>query len=327
MEDSQLKPALPGIVFMGTPEFAVASLRAIHKAGYPVKGVVTSCDKPSGRGLKMHISPVKEYALEHKLPLAQPQKLKDPSFLELLRSWDADIFVVVAFRMLPEEVWAMPPLGTFNLHASLLPQYRGAAPINSAVMHGEKKTGVTTFFINHEIDQGRIIKYRETPIAHHETAGDVHDRLMQIGSELVVETIDAIQCGGIKGIDQQSIYPTGILKTAPKLFRQDCRIDWNKDAESLYHFIRGLSPFPSAWTEIVTEQGEAANVKIFFVAHTDKQVPGSPGGLLTDNKSYLTVITGRGTLQIERLQIQGKKVMPVADFLRGFTNLDQCRFR
>ena len=246
---------------MGTPEFAVESLKAIIGAGYHVRGVITSHDKPSGRGLRMHPSPVKEFAVEHNIPVLQPLKLKDPDFLEALRKWQADLQVIVAFRMFPEEVWSMPPLGTFNLHASLLPQYRGAAPINWAVMNGETKTGVTTFFLNHEIDKGSVILREETAISPDETAGDVHDRLMVIGAELVVKTIEGIASGKAGAIDQQLMENTAPLRPAPKLFKSDCKIDWNRDSVSIYNFIRGLSPHPAAWSELQTPVGKCSRLK------------------------------------------------------------------
>lgn len=254
----------PGIVFMGTPEFAVESLKAILKAGFPVKGVVTSPDKPSGRGLQLQSSPVKLFALEKNIPVLQPLKLKDPDFLEALLNWQADLQVIVAFRMLPEEVWNMPALGTFNLHASLLPQYRGAAPINWAVMNGETKTGVTTFFLNHEIDKGSVIYQEETPIGPEETAGDVHDRLMVIGAELVVRTIKDIAAGKAAALEQHFMEFETLLHPAPKLFKSDCKIDWLRDSLSLYNFIRGLSPHPASWCELLTTRGEVQKVKIFF---------------------------------------------------------------
>ncbi len=234
----------PDIVFMGTPEFAVASLDAIVNAGYHVKGVVTSPDKPSGRGLQLHPSPVKEYAVNKGLPVLQPLKLKEPDFLEALRKWNADLQVIVAFRMLPEEVWAMPPLGTFNLHASLLPQYRGAAPINWAIMNGETKTGVTTFFLNHEIDKGSLIDFEETPIGENENAGDVHDRLMETGARLVVKTIEAIANGQVKPVEQSHSGLPEPLRPAPKIFKNDCRITWNTEVKKIHDFIRGTESIP-----------------------------------------------------------------------------------
>jgi methionyl-tRNA formyltransferase len=316
----------PGIVFMGTPEFAVESLKAIIKAGYPVKGVVTSQDKPSGRGLQLRSSPVKVSALENNIPVLQPLKLKDPDFLEALRNWHADLQVIVAFRMLPEEVWSMPPLGTFNLHASLLPQYRGAAPINRAVMNGETKTGVTTFFLNQEIDKGSVIYQEETGISAEETAGDVHDRLMIIGADLVVKTIEGIASGKSAAIDQHLIENNGPLQLAPKLFKADCKIDWNRDSLSLYNFIRGLSPHPAAWSELLTGEGDVLKVKIFFARPIQVTKAEKPGTLATDNRNFLHVSTGDGMIAIERIQLEGKKQMNAPEFLRGF-NAAGCRFQ
>lgn len=316
----------PGIVFMGTPDFAVESLKAIVAAGYPVKGVVTSPDKPSGRGLQLRSSPVKIFALEHNLPVLQPLKLKDPDFLDSLRSWQADLQVIVAFRMLPEEVWSMPPLGTFNLHASLLPQYRGAAPINWAVMNGESRTGVTTFFLNHEIDKGSVIYQQEIAISPEETAGDVHDRLMVIGADLVVKTIEGIASGKAGAIEQQLMENVESLRPAPKLFKADCKIDWGRDSVSLYNFIRGLSPHPTAWSEILTPDGEALKVKIFFARPVDLPNGGKPGTIDTDNRNYLNISTGDGVISIERIQLEGKRQMNTPEFLHGFSAAD-CRFQ
>lgn len=319
-------PAGPSIVFMGTPEFAVESLKAILLAGYPVKGVITSPDKPSGRGLQLHASPVKEFALQQGLTVLQPVKLKDPSFIESLRSLNADLQVVVAFRMLPEEVWAMPKLGTFNLHASLLPQYRGAAPINWAVINGETKTGVTTFFLNHEIDKGSVIYTGETGIGPMETAGDVHDRLMTIGAGLVVKTIDGIASGKVTPIEQEWHDVHGVLRAAPKIFRNDCRIGWNHDVTTLYNLIRGLSPYPAAWTELETAQSLVLQVKLYFAQPMPGSTAGAPGTIDSDGRSYIHVSTGNGVLSIQKLQVEGKKTMDVADFLRGFS-VTGCRFR
>jgi methionyl-tRNA formyltransferase len=316
----------PGIIFMGTPEFAVESLKAIIRAGYPVKGVVTSQDKPSGRGLQLRSSPVKIFARENKIPVLQPLKLKDPDFLEALRNWHADLQVIVAFRMLPEEVWSMPPLGTFNLHASLLPQYRGAAPINWAVMNGDTKTGVTTFYLNHEIDKGSVIYQEEIDISPEETAGDVHDRLMIIGAELVVKTIEGIGSGKVTAIDQHLIENTVPLRPAPKLFKSDCKIDWSRDSISLYNFIRGLSPHPAAWSELLTVEGELLKVKIFFARTTKDSRIGKPGTVSTDSRNYLHVATGDGMIAIERIQLEGKRQMNTSEFLHGFS-IANCSFQ
>jgi methionyl-tRNA formyltransferase len=287
--------------------------------------VVTSQDKPSGRGLQLRSSPVKVFALENNIPVLQPLKLKDPDFLEALRNWHAEMQVIVAFRMLPEEVWSMPPLGTFNLHASLLPQYRGAAPINWAVMNGETKTGVTTFFLNHEIDKGSVIYQEEINISPEETAGDVHDRLMIIGADLVVKTIDGIASGKSAAIDQHLIENNVPLRPAPKLFKADCKIDWNRDSLSLYNFIRGLSPYPAAWSELLTREGDVLKVKIFFARPVKVTQAEKPGTLFTDNRSFLHVSTGDGMIAIERIQLEGKKQMNTPEFMHGFPAAG-CRF-
>jgi methionyl-tRNA formyltransferase len=322
-----MKRSFPGIVFMGTPEFSVESLKAIMEAGYPVKGVITSADKPSGRGLQLHPSPVKQYALENNLPLLQPLRLKDPEFLAALSKWQADIQVVVAFRMLPEEVWKMPPLGTFNLHASLLPQYRGAAPINWAVINGDTRTGVTTFFLNHEIDKGAVIFTEETSIGYHETAGDVHDRLMVIGARLVVKTIEAIAADTAAGLEQHILALQEPLRSAPKIFKNDCRIKWSDDAETIYNLIRGLSPYPAAWSELITGKGDTVFVKIYFGTIIRRSHCHEYGAIETDGKTFLSVAVENGYINIERIQMQGKKQMAIAEFLRGFPQAADCCFK
>ena len=252
------------IVYMGTPDFAVASLRALVEGGYNVVGVITMPDKPAGRGHKLQASPVKEYALSVGLPLLQPEKLKDEAFLEALRAWEADLQIVVAFRMLPEVVWAMPRLGTFNLHASLLPQYRGAAPINWAVINGERETGATTFFLTHEIDTGKIILQERIAIADDEAVGSVHDRLMTMGSALVTRTVDAIIDGSAEAIEQRAFYKDeSELRPAPKIFKETCHIDWTKSAREVYNLVRGMSPYPAAWSELVAPDGGRTAMKIF----------------------------------------------------------------
>ncbi|HVU93920.1 MAG TPA: methionyl-tRNA formyltransferase [Puia sp.] len=307
------------IVFMGTPEFAVASLAAIVEAGYPVVGVVTAPDKPAGRGMKLTESAVKKYAREKGLYILQPEKLRDPSFLESLRALRADLQVVVAFRMLPEMVWNMPPMGTVNLHGSLLPQYRGAAPINWAVINGEKETGVTTFQLQHDIDTGSILLQDRFPIGETDTAGDVHDRMMVIGARLLVRTIEGLAAGTLHSQPQEN--PPG-LKHAPKLFTETGKIDWNKPTEDIYNLIRGLSPFPTAYTEL-----DGKTLKIYRaekVIHT-LAPDAAPGVYDTDGKSYLRFATKDGYIRVTELQLEGKKRMPVADFLRGyrFNNLPE----
>ncbi len=322
-----MKSSPPGIVFMGTPEFAVESLKAIIEADFPVRGVITSPDKPAGRGLKLHASPVKEFALKHRLPVLQPAKLKDPEFLAILKSLHADLQVVVAFRMLPEEVWSLPKLGTFNLHASLLPQYRGAAPINWALINGETRTGVTTFFLNHEIDKGSILFSEEVPVGRSETAGDVHDRLMTVGAKLVVKTIASIANGNAVSREQHLLEIPEPLKSAPRILKNDCRIKWEMDAEKVYNFIRGLSPYPTAWSEIINARGEILMVKIYFGTIINRVHCRDCGAIESDGKTYLCVAVRDGFINIESIQLQGKKRMGIAEFLRGFPQPNDCIFQ
>ena len=317
------------IVYMGTPEFAVAPLEALIAKGYKVVGVVTVADKPSGRGLKVNESAVKKYACEHGIPVLQPVKLKDPEFLDALRAWKADLFVVVAFRMLPEEVWAMPKLGTFNLHAALLPQYRGAAPINWAVINGERVTGVTTFMIDHDIDTGGIILREECRINDTDTAGDIHDKLMAIGARLVTETVESLIEGNAELRVQRSfIQGSEVLKPAPKLTKELCHIDWNDNTDSIYNLVRGLSPYPAAFTEIVPagEAGKPVQMKVYKAERMSAEEvaaiggPAAPGTVLSDGKALLAVATADGALRIRELQLAGKKRMDVEAFLLGFRN-------
>ena len=306
------------IVYMGTPEFAVESLRCLVEGGYNVVGIITMPDKPAGRGHKLQYSPVKQYALEHNLPLLQPEKLKDEAFLEALRTWKADLQIVVAFRMLPEVVWNMPRLGTFNLHASLLPQYRGAAPINWAVINGDTETGVTTFFLKHEIDTGEIIQQVRIPIADTDDAGMVHDKLMMLGGQLVTETVDAILNGTVKTFPQENMAMAGELRPAPKIFKETCRIDWHQPVKRIYDFIRGLAPHPAAWTELKQPDGNTIILKIF---ETEKLVQShglAPGSICTDGKTYLHIAATDGFVGIRSLQLPGKKRLKVDELLRGF---------
>jgi methionyl-tRNA formyltransferase len=300
------------IVFMGTPDFAVASLKAVIEGGYEVVGVITSPDRPAGRGRKIRISAVKEFALEQGLNILQPTNLKDPDFLEELRSLKADLQIVVAFRMLPEAVWKMPKLGTFNLHASLLPEYRGAAPINWAIINGESRTGVTTFFINHEIDKGALILQREVEIGDTESAGELHDKLMNIGSELVVETVRLIQSGRACGTEQPELE----LKPAPKLNKENCRIDWKKPMDQIYNHIRGLSPYPAAWT-LLEHRGHQTECKIYETTRLEATHPEEDGKILSSKKEIQVAVTG-GYLRIESLQLSGKRKMDAVSFLNGF---------
>lgn len=326
------------IVYMGTPEFAVAPLKALIDAGHKVVGVVTVADKPSGRGLKVNESAVKKFAVEQGIPVLQPVKLKDPEFLKALADFKADLFIVVAFRMLPEEVWTMPKLGTFNLHAALLPQYRGAAPINWAVINGENMSGVTTFMIDHDIDTGGIILRQECRIARTDTAGDLHDKLMSIGSELVVATVEGIIEKNVETRVQRSfIQGSEVLKPAPKLTRALCHIDWKDTTTAIYNLVRGLSPYPTAFTELVRIDGTGTpqQLKIFFgEAVTGDEfesmkgrsigaVSGKPGSILSDGKSFFAVTTADGALSITDMQLSGKKRMDVKAFLAGFRNPEQ----
>ena len=303
---------------MGTPDFAVESLRCLVEGGYNVVGVITMPDKPAGRGHKLQYSPVKQYALEHDLPLLQPKKLKDEEFLAALRAWEADLQIVVAFRMLPEVVWNMPRLGTFNLHASLLPQYRGAAPINWAVINGDTETGITTFFLKHEIDTGEVIQQVSVPIADTDDVGVVHDKLMLLGGRLVTETVDAILAGTVKSIPQEEMAVVGELRPAPKIFKDTCRINWKQPVKRVYDFIRGLSPYPAAWTELVNADGEAVVVKVFESEKIVKEHVLAVGTVLTDGKSYIHVAVEDGFIAILSLQLPGKKRLKTDELLRGF---------
>ena len=313
------------IVFMGTPDFAVESLRALVGGGYHIAGVVTMPDKPMGRhGNVLQQSAVKQYALSQNLPVLQPEKLKDELFIAKLRALQADLQIVVAFRMLPEIVWNMPRYGTFNLHASLLPQYRGAAPINWAIINGETETGVTTFFLTHEIDTGRIIRQKKLPVAETDDAGAVHDALMRIGAGLVTETIDLLieTDGNIETVPQNALYNcVENLRPAPKIFIETCRIDWHQPVVGVYNFIRGLSPYPGAWTEIINPEGVAVLFKIFAVEKRKEAHLYPAGAIRTDRKSFFDVAVMDGCIRILSLQIAGKKRMSIKDFLNG-TKID-----
>jgi methionyl-tRNA formyltransferase len=300
------------IIFMGTPEFAVPSLDILLQHGYHVVAVITAPDKPQGRGQKIAYSPVKETALKHNLPVLQPTNLKDPAFLDTLKKLEANVQVVVAFRMLPEAVWSMPALGTFNLHASLLPQYRGAAPINWAIINGEKETGVTTFFLRHEIDTGSIIFQEREPIYDDDDAGKLYQRLMTKGAGLVLRTLQAIEKGTLNATPQ----PEGTtIKHAPKIFKETCAINWNQSALSVYNFVRGLSPYPAAWTTL-----EGKTFKVFKVSvkpGDQEQATAQPGQYRTDNKSFLHIKTETDWIAVEELQPEGKKRMTVQEYFRG----------
>ncbi|MDR2469043.1 MAG: methionyl-tRNA formyltransferase [Tannerella sp.] len=310
------------IVYMGTPDFAVESLRALVEGGYEVVGVVTAPDKPVGRhGSVLQASPVKQYACRQGLRILQPERLKDATFLAALRALQADLQIVVAFRMLPEAVWNMPRFGTFNLHASLLPQYRGAAPIHWAIIRGEKETGVTTFFLTHEIDAGQIIRQRRIPVAKTDDAGVVHDKLMTLGATLVIETVDLLLAGNgrVDAIPQEGVLPSEIeLRPAPKIFKETCRIDWHQPADTIYDFIRGLAPSPAAWTEWLTpDDAETLSIKI-FQAEIRREAHTLPVGTVCSNgTTYLDVAVKDGFLQLLSVQLAGKKRLSVRDFLNG----------
>ena len=314
---------------MGTPDFAVESLKCLVDGGYNVVGVVTMPDKPMGRhGSVLQPSPVKQYAVEKGLRVLQPEKLKDPAFVDELRSLNADLQIVVAFRMLPEVVWNMPRLGTFNLHASLLPQYRGAAPINWAVINGDKETGITTFFLKHEIDTGRVIQQVKVPIEDTDNVGDVHDKLMLLGGKLVTETVDNIIADTITAVEQDEMLAEGeVLRPAPKIFHDTCRIDWQgKTMKQIYDFIRGLSPYPAAWTEL--QNGDKTiNVKVYeAVKISGDSSAWQVGTILSDGKSEIRVAVQDGFIGIKALQVAGKKKMQIVDFMRGFKFAENARF-
>lgn len=314
------------IVFMGTPEFAVPSLRALVAGGYNVVGVVTTPDKPAGRGQKLHRSDVKLAALELGLPVLQPEKLKAPEFVAAMQALRPDLGIVIAFRMLPEVIWAMPRLGTFNLHASLLPQYRGAAPINWAVINGETETGVTTFLLNHEIDKGAIIGQVRVPILPEDNVGSLYGKLMHRGTSLVTETVDRIAAGDISPIEQQHVDESA-LHPAPKIFKEDCLIDWSWDGRRIVNFVRGLSPYPAAWTRLLREEQEANSAKI-FEARFEAGGPEAPCGTIdTDNRKYLRIRCADGWIDVLSLQLSGKKRMAAQELLLGFRDANSyvCR--
>lgn len=304
------------IVFFGTPEFAVESLDLLLKNGYDIAAVVTMPDKIAGRGHKLIQSDVKKYAIENNLPILQPEKLKNPEFVNTLKEINADLFIVIAFRMLPEVVWEMPPLGTFNLHASLLPRYRGAAPINWAVINGEKTTGVTTFFLKHEIDTGDVIQQESIEILPEDNVGDVHDKLMHLGARMVLDTVKNICTGNVKPQPQ----PEGEFVPAPKIFKETCRIDWKKSAFNIHNLIRGLSPYPAAWTTLYIDEEEShkIDVKILKSKIPEENLPNGVGGDIIIMKNRLLVSTGDMPLEIVTLQPAGKKPMSAAAFLNGY---------
>lgn len=318
--------ARPRIVFMGTPEFAVPSLQILVDHGYEIGAVITVPDKPAGRGQQMKESAVKQYARSIGVRILQPEKLKEPSFLGALKEIKPDLQVVVAFRMLPESVWSLPPLGTFNLHASLLPQYRGAAPINWAVINGDAATGVTTFMLQHEIDTGNILFQEEVHIGETDTAGDVHDRLMVLGAGLVLKTVQAIESRQVSPRRQEElISPESTLRPAPKIFREHCQIHWNNPGRQTYNLIRGLAPYPGAWCTMQDPQGKTFTLKVYASAFERKTHQFVPGTLVTNRKDYFAVAARDGFISLVSVQLEGKKRLPVDEFLRGLPEPDRWK--
>lgn len=313
------------IVFMGTPEFASTSLRRLVEEGYNIVAVVTTPDKPAGRGQKMHFSDVKVTAEELGLPILQPEKLRDEEFLSALRELQADLGIVIAFRMLPEVVWAMPRLGTFNLHASLLPQYRGAAPINWAIINGETRTGVTTFLLNHEIDKGAIIEQEAVDILPEDNIGTLYDKLMAVGAQLVVSTVESLASGNYKAIEQMHI-DESTLKPAPKIFKEDGRVDWSRKGVDIVNLVRGLSPYPAAWTPIFKDGVEVGSAKLFNVRFEADEKVAVAGEVVTDGKSYLGVRCADGVVYIDELQMAGKRRMATKELLLGWRDADVVKF-
>ena len=306
---------------MGTPEFAVASLKRLVEEGYNIVAVVTTPDKPAGRGQKIHESDVKVAAKELGLPILQPEKLRDPEFVEAMQELRPDLGIVIAFRMLPEIIWAMPRYGTFNLHASLLPQYRGAAPINWAIINGEKETGITTFLLNHEIDKGAIIGQRKMPILEEDNIGTMYDKLMTEGCDLVVETVEKIATQDFTPIEQMHI-DEATLKPAPKIFKEDCKIDWSWEGERIVNFVRGLSPYPAAWTPMYLNGEEKGSAKIFEVRFSPNKGNGNVGEIISDGKEQIAVVCSDGLIEIRSMQIAGKKRMSNKELLLGFRNIE-----
>lgn len=307
---------------MGTPEFASTSLKRLVAEGYNIVAVVTTPDKPAGRGQKVHQSDVKLTAQELGLPILQPEKLRDEAFLRELEALNPDLGIVIAFRMLPEVVWAMPRLGTFNLHASLLPEYRGAAPINWAIINGDKETGVTTFLLNHEIDKGAIIEQERTVIAPEDNIGTLYDRLMEIGSHLVIRTVEKLAEGNYTTTEQMHI-DEATLRPAPKIFKEDGRIDWRRPAENIHNLVRGLSPYPAAWTPIFKDGAEIASAKI-FVTHYELANHGvAPGTMRSDGKSYLAIAAADGWVYVDEMQLAGKRRMAIREILLGWSCSDK----
>jgi len=315
------------IVYMGTPEFAVEPLQAIINAGYTVLGVITAPDKPAGRGQKILQSPVKEFAVQKGIKVLQPQNLKSPDFVAELKKINANLQIVVAFRMLPEVIWQMPEYGTLNLHASLLPQYRGAAPINHAIINGETETGVTTFFIEKEIDTGNIILARKQPILSTDDAGMLHDKLMHTGSEIIIETLKLIETDTVKVRSQDNfLQENTILYKAPKIFKTDCKINWSDSCINIHNLVRGLSPYPGAFSTLVADNGVKKQIKIYKTTFQILEPDKSPGTIISDNRNSFSVISSNGIIHIEELQIEGKKRMNTIEFLRGIRISDHMHF-
>ena len=306
---------------MGTPEFAVASLKRLIEEGYNIVAVVTTPDKPAGRGQRMHESDVKVAARELGLPILQPEKLRDPEFVQAMQELQPDLGIVIAFRMLPEVIWAMPRYGTFNLHASLLPQYRGAAPINWAIINGEKETGITTFLLNHEIDKGAIIGQRKMPILAEDNIGTMYDKLMTEGCDLVVETVEKIATQDFTPIEQMHI-DEATLKPAPKIFKEDCKIDWSWEGERIVNFVRGLSPYPAAWSPMYLAGEEKGSAKIFEVRFSPNKGNGNVGEIISDGKEQIAVVCSDGLIEIRSMQMAGKKRMSNKELLLGFRNIE-----
>jgi methionyl-tRNA formyltransferase len=313
------------IIFMGTPGFAVESLKALINDGRNVVAVITGPDKPAGRGQVLKSPPVKVFALENNLKVLQPENLKSEDFISELRALNADLQVVVAFRIMPEAVWSMPRLGTFNLHASLLPDYRGAAPINWAIINGETETGVTTFFIDQNIDTGRIIFQEKLSIGPDENAGGLHDRLMKAGAALVVKTVDAIERSDCKPVDQSALFTGREIKAAPKIYKENCKINWSDNIGNIYNFIRGLSPYPAAWTELVSPSGDSLSFKIFEAGILMSDKKAEAGSIESDGRSFLRIAVQGGYLYIKKLQLAGRNRMEIKEFLKGFKNPESYR--
>lgn len=313
------------IVFMGTPEFAVASLKRLVADGYNVVAVVTTPDKPAGRGQKIHESDVKVAARELGLPILQPEKLKDPEFVEAMQALQPDLGIVIAFRMLPEIIWSMPRLGTFNLHASLLPQYRGAAPINWAIINGETESGITTFLLNHEIDKGAIVGQQRMPILPEDNVGTLYDKLMIAGCDLVVETVEKLATGDFTAIEQMDT-DESTLKPAPKIFKEDCHIDWSWKGERIVNFVRGLSPYPAAWGALMKGDTDAGSAKIFEVQFETKNVQHAPGTIISDGREKIEVVCANGIIHIHSMQMAGKRRMTNKELLLGLRDIEEYKF-